>query len=384
MYDWRPGGFGLYVHWPFCQAKCPYCDFNSHVSSAVAVSDWRAAYRAEIARYAEETSGRVLQTIYIGGGTPSLMDPDLIADIIQTARANWPMSNDLEVTLEANPSSVEAGRFRDYREAGVNRVSLGVQALDDASLKALGRLHNKLEALTALDIARSTFDRVNFDLIYARQFQTLAAWKDELSEAISMAGDHLSLYQLTIEDGTAFAERERRGRLPGLPDEALSADMFDLTQDMTSAAGLPPYEVSNHAKAGAESRHNMIYWRGGDYIGVGPGAHGRITTERARFATESHRSPAVWLERALKLGSGESSRATLDPDEMGTEYLLMSLRTKEGLDLRRYEVMRGKGLPEGKMRDLIALGLVWTSDGHVGTTAAGRPLLNAVLRDLCD
>lgn len=383
MYDWQPGGFGIYLHWPFCQSKCPYCDFNSHVSETIDLSGWRSALLSEVTRYAEETKGRLLQTIYFGGGTPSLMEPELVSDTIQAIRTAWPTVNDLEITLEANPGSVEAGRFRDYREAGVNRVSLGVQALDDAALRALGRKHSKREALDALEIAHAAFDRVSFDLIYARQFQTLEQWRLELTEALKMAGEHLSLYQLTVEEGTVFARRAQVGKLPGLPDEGLGADMFDLTQEMTSAAGMPAYEISNHAKPGAESRHNMIYWRGGDYVGVGPGAHGRITDISGRVATEAHRNPEMWLDRALNRGSGESSRAALSPDELGIEYLLMSLRTIEGTSASRYVEMAQKPLPIDKINHLKALGLVEVSNGYLRATVDGRPLLNAILRDLC-
>lgn len=303
MDDWRNGGFGLYLHWPFCQSKCPYCDFNSHVAATIDQGRWQRAYLSEIRRLGAETEGRVLNSVFFGGGTPSLMEPDLVAAILETVRATWPLANDLEVTLEANPGSVEAGRFRGYRAAGVNRISMGIQALNDADLRKLGRLHTVAEARAAFDVARTTFDRVSFDLIYARQDQPLEHWRSELTEALTMAADHLSMYQLTVEDGTAFGDRFKRGKLRGLPEEELSADMYALTQDLCEAAGLPAYEVSNHARPGAESRHNLIYWRGGDYAGVGPGAHGRLTFPTGRWATEAPRAPAAWLERVERDGT---------------------------------------------------------------------------------
>ncbi|MEM9551751.1 MAG: radical SAM family heme chaperone HemW, partial [Pseudomonadota bacterium] len=277
MDDWRNGGFGLYIHWPFCEAKCPYCDFNSHVVRDIDQSRWAEAYRQEIERAAAETQGRVLSTVFFGGGTPSLMHPDTVASVLDAVRRAWPMVNDPEITLEANPGSVEAHRFAGYRDAGVNRISMGVQALNDRALKRLGRIHSAADARAAFDIARRCFDRVSFDLIYARQDQTLSDWRRELDEALSMAVDHLSLYQLTIEDGTAFADRYRAGGLRGLPADDLSADMYAVTQEVCAEHGLSGYEVSNHARAEAESRHNLIYWRYGDYVGIGPGAHGRVT-----------------------------------------------------------------------------------------------------------
>jgi len=384
MANWIAGGFGLYLHWPYCQSKCPYCDFNSHVMGVVDQSLWREAYLAEIARYAEETAGNLLQTIYFGGGTPSLMEPELVSDIIAAIQKAWPTANDLEITLEANPGSVEVGRFEAYRAAGVNRVSLGLQALNDDALKALGRAHTKTEALAALDVAKSTFDRVNFDLIYARQFQTLDEWRIELSEALAMAGDHLSLYQLTVEEGTVFHKRATFGKLPGLPEEDLGAEMYELTQEMTSAAGLPAYEVSNHARKGSESRHNMTYWRGGDYVGIGPGAHGRITGPEGRASTVAHKNPAKWLQSVRKSGHGESEREILGPEEVAIEYLLMAMRTNEGVNLERYHAMQGEMLSREKIQHLTDLGLVETSEDHLKTTAKGRPLLNGILRDLCD
>jgi oxygen-independent coproporphyrinogen-3 oxidase len=308
--DWQAGGFGLYVHWPFCQAKCPYCDFNSHVAARIDHARWREAYLKEIAVYAGLVPDRVLTSIFFGGGTPSLMEPETVAEVIAAARRAWPVANDLEVTLEANPTSVEAGRFAAYAEAGVSRVSLGIQALNDTDLQRLGRRHSVAEAIQAYEVARKFFNRTSFDLIYARQDQTLVDWRAELRLALDLAVDHLSLYQLTIEGGTAFGDRYAAGKLRGLPEEDLAADMYEATQDICGTAGLEGYEVSNHAKPGAESRHNLIYWRYGDYVGIGPGAHGRLTLNGQRHATEAWRAPGKWLDSVAK-GLGESLRDPL-------------------------------------------------------------------------
>ncbi len=381
MDDWRNGGFGLYLHWPFCASKCPYCDFNSHVAAEIDQARWQRAYLSEITRVGALTQGRVLNSVFFGGGTPSLMQPELVSAILETVRATWPCANDLEVTLEANPGSVEAGRFRGYRDAGVNRVSMGLQALNDADLKRLGRLHTVAEAAAAFDIARSTFDRVSFDLIYARQDQTLADWRAELTEALTRAVDHLSLYQLTIEDGTAFGARHAAGGLRGLPDDDLSADLYALTQELCEAAGLPGYEVSNHARPGSESRHNLIYWRAGDYAGVGPGAHGRLTLSGGRYATDTPNAPGAWLQQVEQTGSGDREVSPLPLSEQATEYLMMSLRLREGTDLRRFESLSGR-LHSGKLADLAALGLVEQAGDRLRTTAPGRMVLNAILREL--
>ena len=289
--DWRHGGFGLYIHWPFCEAKCPYCDFNSYVSPDIDDNVWEAALIAELDRHAELTQGRLLNSIFFGGGTPSLMPPAMVGNLIARALEHWVPANDIEITLEANPSSVEASRFAGFQAAGVNRISMGIQALNDPDLKRLGRLHSVSEAMTALKIAKKSFGRVSFDLIYARQDQLLSQWHKELDEAILLSDGHLSLYQLTIEPGTAFGFRAEAGKLRGLPDENLSADMFDLTNEVCAAAGLQAYEVSNYATKGLESRHNIIYWRGGDYIGIGPGAHGRLTSSGQRVATQTALAP---------------------------------------------------------------------------------------------
>mgnify|MGYP001243574529 CR=1 FL=1 len=379
--DWQSGGFGLYVHWPFCAAKCPYCDFNSHVSRQIDEQAWREAYLSEIARVSSETPDKVLNTIFFGGGTPSLMSPELVGDVIDAARRGWRWSNDVEITLEANPGSVEAGRFAGYRMAGINRVSMGVQALNDRDLRRLGRIHSVAEARAAFDIARREFDRVSFDLIYARQDQSLDDWRAELTEALSMAVDHLSLYQLTIEDGTAFADRFRAGGLRGLPEEDLAADMYAVTQEVCGAAGMPAYEVSNHAAPGSESRHNQIYWRYGDYAGIGPGAHGRLTVDGQRFATESPRAPGLWLEKA-RAGLGEVPRIALTREDQASEYLIMGMRLSEGLDMGRFARLSGAELRPDTLGHLQDLGLIYIDSRRLKTTESGRTLLNSVIAEL--
>ena len=379
--DWRHGGFGIYVHWPFCASKCPYCDFNSHVAATIDAEAWQAAYLSELDRSGRETAGRVLNAVYFGGGTPSLMDPRSVGAILDRLSAHWRFANDLEVTLEANPGSVEANRFAGFRAAGVNRLSMGFQALNDADLRALGRLHSVEEALAALDVARAHFTRVNFDLIYARQDQSLAAWEAELKRALALSPDHLSLYQLTIEPGTAFGDRFARNRLPGLPDEDLGADMYFLTQEICDAAGLPAYEVSNHAKPGEESRHNLIYWRGGDWVGIGPGAHGRLTLGGHRYATWTELAPTTWLTQARD-GSGEAGRSRLSPGDHAGEYLMMALRTVEGLDLARYELIAGTALAADKLDTLKQHGLVVENAGRLIATREGRAVLNSIIAEL--
>lgn len=380
----QSGGFGLYLHWPFCASKCPYCDFNSHVVASIDQNAWKTAYLAEIDRAGVETAGRRLDTVFFGGGTPSLMDPDLVASIIDRIRRTWPMRNNPEITLEANPSSIEAGRFQGFQQAGVTRISMGMQAMNDADLKRLGRLHTAREAMEAFDIARKYFDRVNFDLIYARQDQTLADWRAELSLALSLAVDHLSLYQLTVEDGTAFGDRFQAGRLGGLPDDDTSADMYALTQEVTAKHGMLGYEISNHAALGAESLHNLIYWRGGDYIGIGPGAHGRLTLDDQRWATECPKSPQIWLEKVRSQQNGELPRNLLARDEQALEYLMMSMRLREGMDLTRYEEIAGRGLNPQTIQHLTEIGKVSTQDNHLIATDDGRVVLNAVIRALND
>jgi putative oxygen-independent coproporphyrinogen III oxidase len=378
--DWEAGGFALYVHWPFCASKCPYCDFNSHVAVSVDQARWAAAFESEIARLGAETGPRVLRSVFFGGGTPSLMEPGVVDRVLRAARAAWPFANDIEVTLEANPTSVEAGRFADYAGAGVNRISMGVQALRDADLRRLGRMHSVAEARAAFDIARGLFGRVSFDLIYARQDQTVAEWRAELSEAMAMAVDHLSLYQLTIEEGTVFAARHAAGQLRGLPDEDRAGEMWDVTQEVTTAAGFGAYEVSNHAAEGAESRHNLIYWRYGDYAGVGPGAHGRLTVGGGRWATEGPRAPGAWLA-AAEAGCGEMARERLSREDQRAEFLLMGMRLREGVDRARLARFGDEDIVNN-INKLVDIGMVETEAGRLRVTQAGRPLLNAVLRGI--
>lgn len=378
--DWRNGGFGIYIHWPFCASKCPYCDFNSHVAAEIDESRWVRAYLSELDRYAERLPERVLTSVFFGGGTPSLMAPETVAAVMERIRHHWPVRNDFEVTLEANPGSVEAGRFRGYAQAGVNRVSMGVQALNDDDLRRLGRLHSVKEALSAFDIARGQFDRVSFDLIYARQDQTLAGWKAELKQALALAVDHLSLYQLTIEPGTAFGDRYDRGRLKGLPDEDLSADMYQATQAICEDAGLGAYEVSNHARAGSESRHNLIYWRYGDYIGIGPGAHGRVTIGGERFATETPLMPGAWLNMA-EAGNGENLCRAVSPRDQAEEFLMMGLRLREGVDLGRYTRLCGKAPDTQVLNHLETIGMIEREGQIVRVTEGGRLVLNAVIKE---
>ncbi|QIE46150.1 coproporphyrinogen III oxidase [Pseudohalocynthiibacter aestuariivivens] len=379
--DWQQGGFGLYIHWPFCEAKCPYCDFNSHVAREINQSRWCRAYLSELDRVAALTSGRVMRSVFFGGGTPSLMAPETVAAILERVAQLWTPANDIEITLEANPGSVEADRFRAYAQAGVNRVSMGIQALNNADLRRLGRIHTVSEARAAFDIARNCFDRVSFDLIYARQDQTLEAWKGELNEALSMAIDHLSLYQLTIEPGTAFGDRFARGTLRGLPIEDTAADMFEATQDISDAAGMPAYEVSNHAKPGSESRHNLIYWQAGDYAGIGPGAHGRLTLDGRRHATAAFSQPDKWLQQ-VETGTPDKVNSLLGSDEQADEYLMMGLRLTDGIDLDRYAALRGVPVCKQTISELFEMGLVEVSYSRLRATLRGRMVLNAVIERL--
>ena len=370
--------FGLYIHWPFCAAKCPYCDFNSHVRSSIDAERWDIALRQELRRVAEETPDHVLSTIFFGGGTPSLMPPSIVEHLITDAFDLWRRGNEVEVTLEANPTSVETDRLRDFRSAGVNRVSMGVQALNDPDLRRLGRMHSAADALVALEKARSTFDRVSIDLIYARQDQSATDWENELGQALSLGLDHLSLYQLTIEQGTDFGKRHAAGKLKGLPGEDLSIELWDITQDMTAAAGMPAYEVSNHARPGAESRHNQIYWSGGDWGGIGPGAHGRLTLNGTRWATETRLMPEAWLTSVLDHGNGETLREALSPEEVFEERVIMGLRLRDGVDLSQTE-WRPSQTSVAELRDM---GLIEFNQDTLRVTAAGRPLLNSVISKL--
>ncbi len=378
--DTQDAGFGIYIHWPFCQSKCPYCDFNSHVVTSIDHRAWAHAYVAELTRYARETPDRIVDSVFFGGGTPSLMPPEIIETVLWCIVENWHLARDVEITLEANPSSVEIGRLSDYRAAGINRVSLGIQALNDDDLRRLGRLHDTRDAMQTIDIAQKIYDRVSIDLIYARQDQKPDDWQKELRQALSFGTEHLSLYQLTIEEGTVFGKRHAAGHLTGLPDDVVSAEMYDQTQAICRDAGIPAYEVSNHARPGARSRHNLIYWRGGEFLGIGPGAHGRLSVKGVRHATEAIRDPATWLAQAID-SSGETVRQPLPPAEVATEYLMMSLRLTEGTDLRRLADL-GFVLDNRKIDELIELGMVTVTNSHLIATQRGRLVLNAVLRSL--
>ena len=375
--------FAVYLHWPFCAAKCPYCDFNSHVRHAgVDQEAFVAAFKREIATMRALSGPRQAASVFFGGGTPSLMKPETVAAILEAADQAWPFANDAEITLEANPSSVEAERFRGYRLAGVNRVSLGVQSLNDTDLKLLGRLHGREEALRAITLARSIFPRMSFDLIYARPEQTPDAWAKELDEAIGLAADHLSLYQLTIEEGTPFYGLHKAGKLV-VPDGEHSADLYELTRQVTQAAGLLRYEVSNHAFPGAESRHNLIYWRYGDYAGIGPGAHGRLTTGRGRIATATERHPETWLEQVAQSGHGMTVTEELTLEEQADEMMLMGLRLDAGLDLQRWSTLARRSLDPERIAFLKSHGLLTEKEGgRLACTSDGMLVLDAVVADL--
>jgi oxygen-independent coproporphyrinogen-3 oxidase len=371
------------VHWPFCLSKCPYCDFNSHVRhGGIDQARFVRAFAAEIAATAARTPGRIVSTIFFGGGTPSLMEPASVAAILDAVARHWSVAGDVEVTLEANPTSVEARRFEAYRTAGVNRVSLGVQALDDAALAALGRTHTAREALDAVAIARRIFGRYSFDLIYARPGQTPAAWRGELARAIAEAAEHLSLYQLTIEPDTPFAALHAAGKLV-VPDADLGRTLYDLTQETCGAAGLPAYEISNHARPGAECRHNLVYWRQHEYAGIGPGAHGRLDIDGTRRATATEKRPEAWLMRVEANGHGMTIDEALTRSETADEFLLMGLRLAEGIDLERFAGGAGAPLAAEQIADLAQHGLIeTTAAGRLRVTPAGFPVLDAIVADL--
>ncbi len=378
-------GFGIYVHWPYCAAKCPYCDFNSHVPRG-AVDERRhsEAIIRELAHFATLTPGRRVDTVFFGGGTPSLMQPETVSTVIEAIAGLWPLAPNAEITLEANPSSVEAARFAGYRAAGVNRVSLGVQSLRDEALGFLGRLHSADQARAAVAVAQANFERVSIDLIYARPGQSVAAWREELREALTLGVRHLSAYQLTIEPGTAFYRLHEAGKLDTPPDDTATA-LFEATQELCDEAGLAAYEVSNHAAPGEESRHNLIYWRYGDYAGVGPGAHGRIAMAGgARMATETLRDPAAWLARVEAHGHGIIDETTLAPREQAEEMLLMGLRLAEGVSLKRLRALTGHNISTPVLEDLRALCLVGLADQRVRVTAEGRLLLDQVALKLAN
>jgi oxygen-independent coproporphyrinogen-3 oxidase len=375
--------FGVYIHWPFCLSKCPYCDFNSHVRhTPIDEARYVRAFASEIEAMAARAPGREVSSIFFGGGTPSLMQPQTIGGILDAISKHWTVSPSVEVTLEANPTSVDATRFRGYRAAGVNRVSLGVQALDDASLKMLGRLHTAREALDAVAIARSAFDRYSFDLIYARPDQTPREWTDELTFAISEAAEHLSLYQLTIEEGTPFFGLHAAGKLK-TPDEATARILYDVTQEVCAKHGLPAYEISNHARPGAECRHNLVYWRGQEYAGIGPGAHGRLDIGGIRHALATEKRPEAWLMRVEANGHGIVTDDLLNREERADEFLLMGLRLAEGIDPRRYAALSGRELDAGRITVLREEGAITVDpSGRLRVTQAGFPLLDAVVADL--
>jgi oxygen-independent coproporphyrinogen-3 oxidase len=375
--------FGVYVHWPFCAAKCPYCDFNSHVRHQPPdQARYAAALQRELSHFAALTRGREVTSIFLGGGTPSLMKPETVGAILDAVAGLWPVAADAEVTLEANPSSVEAERFRGYRAAGVNRVSLGVQSLDDVALKSLGRIHDAAEARRAVELAREIFPRLSFDLIYARPGQTLEAWQAELDAAIGLAADHLSLYQLTIEAETPFAKLFAAGKLD-IPDSERAADFYALTQEVAGSRGLPAYEISNHAAPGAESRHNMTYWRYSDYVGAGPGAHGRLTVDGIKRATMTEKHPETWLARVEADGHGLVTEDVLTSEECADEMLLMGLRLREGVSARRYTEMSGRRIDPGRVGFLREHGLVEeTAAGHLRATPQGWLVLDSVVADL--
>lgn len=376
-------GFGVYVHWPFCASKCPYCDFNSHVrAGGIDEPRFLAAFVRELAHMAALAPGREVSSVFFGGGTPSLMQPSTTGAILDAIASHWTVQPGAEITLEANPSSVEADRFRGYRSAGVNRVSLGVQALNDADLRALGRLHSAAEARAAIDVARTTFDRYSFDLIYARPRQTLAAWRDELRDALAMADRHLSLYQLTIEDGTPFAGLHAAGKLE-VPDPELADALYEATQEMMEAAGLPAYEISNHAAPREESRHNLVYWRYGEYAGIGPGAHGRLSVDGRRHALAAERQPERWLGQVERNGHGLVDSTPLSKSEQADEMLLMGLRLTEGIDLARLAAIGGTRPGMRTIRELADLGLLEElGDDRLRATARGRFVLNTLVLKL--
>jgi oxygen-independent coproporphyrinogen-3 oxidase len=376
-------GFGVYLHWPFCAAKCPYCDFNSHVRHQQVDQDaFVVAFLKEMSVMREISGPKTVTSVFVGGGTPSLMKPETIDALLTGISRLWHMPDGIEITMEANPSSVEAERFRGYRAAGVNRVSLGVQALNDRDLKFLGRLHNVEDALKAVRLAREIFPRMSFDLIYARPGQSEDEWVRELNEAIGYAVDHLSLYQLTIEEGTPFFGLHQNGKI-ALPDMETAARLYEITQEVTEAAGMPAYEVSNHAQPGAESRHNLTYWRYGDYAGIGPGAHGRLSRQGHKYATATERHPETWLAAVAAKGHGMVEQESLERDEQADEMLLMGLRLREGLDLARWSELAGRGLDPDREDFLIQHGLIERlGNSRLRCTQSGMLVLDAVVADL--
>ncbi|WP_417840575.1 radical SAM family heme chaperone HemW [Terasakiella sp.] len=369
--------FGLYIHWPYCVSKCPYCDFNSHVAQTIDHAQWAQAFEAELHRVFQESKGQKVSSIFFGGGTPSLMAPQTVNRILETTASLWGLCDDVEITLEANPTTVESDTFANFKHAGINRLSIGIQSLRPDALKFLGRAHSVEEGYRALELAAKTFDRYSFDLIYARPNQNLADWQDELTQALSLSAGHLSLYQLTIEPGTAFY----KDNVPAA-EENLGADLFDLTQTMMEKAGMPAYEISNHAKPGDESRHNLVYWQGDDYIGIGPGAHSRLNN----FAIHQIYKPDLWLNGVLENGTGEQKRKKLAPDERAVELLMMGLRLKNGINCEKFQQVSGKSLqscldPDG-LDLLLTHDLIEWDQQHLRPTYEGRKCLDGVLEKL--
>lgn len=377
------GTFGVYVHWPFCAAKCPYCDFNSHVRhKPIDQAVFAKAYNQEIEHIASLVPDRVVSSIFFGGGTPSLMEPATVQAILDAIAHHWSVDPNAEVTLEANPSSVEAQRFHGYRKAGVNRISLGVQSLDDRQLKFLGRLHNAEEAKGAITLAREIFPRISFDMIYSRPGQSATEWANELRQALELSADHLSLYQLTIEQGTPFYDLQARGKLT-IPDNDLAAELYELTLSLTDEAGLPAYEISNHAVPGAECAHNLVYWRYQDYAGIGPGAHGRLTLDGHKWASSTHKNPEKWWQAAMTAGHGMDELTKLQTEESADEFLLMGLRLREGIDLRRYEIGTGHPIVTSRLDFLEEKGFIERLDNsRVRATPQGFLVLDAIVADL--
>jgi oxygen-independent coproporphyrinogen-3 oxidase len=371
----------VYIHWPFCRSKCPYCDFNSHVRDSVDTARWTRALMRDLEHQAELTAGRAVGSVFFGGGTPSLMPPETVAELLDGVRSHWAVMPDIEITLEANPNSAEADRFRALAAAGVNRLSLGVQALDPAALRFLGRAHDREEAIAAIEHAREIFSRFSFDLIYARPGQSVRAWRRELDEALTLAGEHLSLYQLTIEPGTAFATLARRGELVPCEEDSTAA-LFEATEERLAAAGLPAYEISNHARPGAECRHNLAYWRYQDYVGIGPGAHGRLTLGGTKYATQQHRLPEKWLTAVETKGTGIEETAPIDRETAIEEMLMMGLRLVEGVSRERFEQVSGRDTETSLGRNLSQLiegGFLTLDADRLAATTAGRQRLNGVL-----
>ena len=379
--DWKNSGFGIYLHWPYCESKCPYCDFNSYVEKNVNWYEWELSFLSQLGFYYQETGDRRVNSIFFGGGTPSLMNPKLVSNIINHISNLWGFEDTVEITLEANPSSVESRRFAEFKAAGVNRVSIGVQALNNIDLKKLGRLHSVQDALNAIEIGKDTFDRVSFDLIYARQDQKLQDWELELKKALTLEPDHLSLYQLTIEPNTTFGNLKEKGKLSGLPDENLGGDLYHLTNNLCYKFGLNPYEVSNYSTKNHESIHNKIYWNYGDYLGVGPGAHGRITTQKGRFATQNYYSPIKWQKNALN-NTGESIRTLINGKDQADEMAMMGLRLNSGFSKERYFHLSGKKLNEKTLTFLISDNLITVENNFIKATAQGRVVLNSLILNM--